>query len=61
VARKSLVAARHIEVGTVLTEDLVAIRRPGTGLPPAMLQYIIGRTVKVPVAAGALLGWDLLV
>jgi N-acetylneuraminate synthase len=55
VARKSLVAARHISAGTVLTEDLISVRRPGTGLPPAMLQYVLGRKVKTPIDAGALI------
>jgi N-acetylneuraminate synthase len=55
VARKSLVAARDIPVGATLTEELIAIKRPGTGLPPAMLAYLIGRTLRIPVPAGQLL------
>ena len=31
VARKSLVSTRALTRGTILTEDAVAIRRPGTG------------------------------
>jgi N,N'-diacetyllegionaminate synthase len=46
VARKSLVAAQFLAAGTVLTEELIATKRPGTGLPPAMRDEIIGRTVK---------------
>lgn len=53
VVRRSLVAARDIEPGAVLTEELIALRRPGTGLPPMLRPYLIGRTVKVPVRAGA--------
>ncbi len=34
VARKSLVAAQDIPAGGALTEELIAIKRPGTGLPP---------------------------
>jgi N,N'-diacetyllegionaminate synthase len=60
VARKSLVAARDIPVGSALTEECIAVRRPGTGLPPAMLQYVLGRTAKVPIAAGSLIRWDAL-
>ena len=36
VARKSLVAARHIPAGSELTQEMLAVKRPGTGLSPAM-------------------------
>lgn len=55
VARKSLVAARDIPAGTELTEDLIAIRRPGTGLAPAMKPHLINRTMRISVSAGDLI------
>jgi N,N'-diacetyllegionaminate synthase len=55
VARRSLVAARHIASGTVLTEELVAILRPGTGLPPAMRPQLVGRRTRHDIEAGTLL------
>jgi len=60
VARRSLVAARGIPVGTKLTEKLIAIKRPGTGLPPALRPYLVGRTVRVTVPAGTLLTLEML-
>ena len=60
VARKSLIAERDIPAGTTLTEELIAIKRPGTGLPPAMRPYLIGRTVRTPIPAGALITLDML-
>jgi N-acetylneuraminate synthase/N,N'-diacetyllegionaminate synthase len=60
VARKSLVAARALKKGTVLTSDMVAIKRPGTGLAPALLPQVIGRSVRQDVAADTLLTWELL-
>jgi N,N'-diacetyllegionaminate synthase len=59
VARRSLVAARYIATGTVLTEDLVAILRPGTGLPPAMKSQLVGRRTRHDIEAGALLTLDM--
>lgn len=55
VARKSLVAAWDIPAGATLTEKLISIKRPGSGLPPVMLPYLIGRTLGVDVPAGQLL------
>jgi len=60
VARKSLVAARDLRAGSVLTEELIAIKRPGTGLPPALRGQLIGRKVKVDLPADAVLTWDVL-
>lgn len=55
VARKSLVAACDLPVGSILCDDSLAIMRPGTGLPPSMKPYLIGRTTRVAIAAGELL------
>lgn len=60
VARKSLVAAQDIPPGTTLTEEMVAVKRPGTGLPPAMRPYIVGRSARTTIEAGALLRLEML-
>lgn len=60
VARRSLVAAQDIQTGTVLTDNMVSTMRPGTGLPPAMRPYLIGRTVRTPIPAGALFTLEML-
>jgi N,N'-diacetyllegionaminate synthase len=59
-ARKSLVAARDIPAGTRLTRDMIAVRRPGTGLPPAMLPHLLGRTLRVDLRAGSVLRPEML-
>ena len=60
VARKSLVARENIPAGTHLTEAHLTILRPGTGLPPAMLPYLLGRTTRIEIAAGTLLSLEML-
>jgi N,N'-diacetyllegionaminate synthase len=52
VARKSLVAAQDIPADTVLTKELITIKRPGTGLPPSLHSYLIGRTARRFIPAG---------
>lgn len=44
--QRSIVAARKIKAGTVITEDDITYKRPGTGIPPKYYQYVIGRTTK---------------
>jgi N-acetylneuraminate synthase len=60
VARKSLVAARDIPAGSILAEEMIAIKRPGTGLPPAMRAQVVGRRAKQDIPAGAVLRQDML-
>ncbi len=42
VARKSIVAAKYIKEGELYTNENLSIKRPGSGLPPTMLNIIIG-------------------
>ena len=60
-ARRSLVAACDIPAGTALTEEVIAIKRPGTGMPPAMRSSIVGRTAKRDIPAGTVLTLEMLV
>ncbi|MGO8998597.1 MAG: N-acetylneuraminate synthase family protein [Polyangiaceae bacterium] len=53
--RLSCVAARPLAAGSVLAEKDVAFRRPGTGLPPAGLSWLLGRAVRREVPAGHVL------
>jgi N-acetylneuraminate synthase len=60
IARRSLVAAADIPVGTILTEEMVAVKRPGTGLPPLVKPYLIGRTTRISIGAGELITLEML-
>jgi N,N'-diacetyllegionaminate synthase len=59
VVRRSLVAAVDIPRGAVLTEAMVAARRPGTGIPPRFTDRFIGRRARKHIAADTQLSWDL--
>lgn len=54
VARKSLVAACDIPAGSVLAADLIVVKRPGSGLPPAMFPHLLGRRTRVAIPRDAL-------
>lgn len=41
-ARRSLVAVRSIKKGEKLSRYDIAIKRPGTGIPPALLDFVVG-------------------
>ena len=61
VARKSVVAATHIPAGTTLTREHLTIRRPGTGLHPALRDSLIGRRTAQEIQAGSLVTMDQIV
>ncbi len=43
VARRSVVAACTIPRGTVITRDMLAFKRPGTGISPSDWKKVVGR------------------
>jgi len=58
-ARKSIVAACDIPKGTVITRELLTVKRPGTGLPPAFIKYLLGKRAKVTLNKDFLVDfWD---
>jgi len=59
VARRSLVAAYDIPVGTILTEHHIAIKRPGTGLAPLMRKYLVGKKSKQLIPVDTLLSLEM--
>lgn len=46
VARKSIVAARDIKEGELLTEENITVKRPGSGLSPMLWDNVIGTRAK---------------
>jgi N,N'-diacetyllegionaminate synthase len=54
-ARKSLVAAADIPAGTVIAREMIVIKRPGTGLGPGRLEWVLGRRARAHIAAGTVI------
>lgn len=52
---RSVVAARNLPLGAVIAEHDLALKKPGTGLPPERLPELVGRRLRRDVAAGTLL------
>ena len=56
--RKSIVASRDIPAGSIISEDDLAIKRPGTGLPPSELTSLIGKKSASLINKDTLILWD---
>lgn len=57
-ARRSIVANQDIPEGTVITEDMLTMKRPGTGVPPKYLEIFVGKTAKKDIDEDSLLTWE---
>ena len=58
VARRSIVAAEDIKKGVIITEAMLTIKRPGTGIEPKMLKQIIGKKAAREIKTDELLKSD---
>jgi N-acetylneuraminate synthase len=56
--RRSLVAARDIESGEIIREDMLAIKRPGNGLTTDYLPQLIGRRLARALKEDDLISLD---
>jgi N,N'-diacetyllegionaminate synthase len=59
-ARRSLVAARDIPKGSHISRDMIAIKRPGFGIKPKLLDLVVGRVASVDIEEDAVLTWDMM-
>lgn len=60
VSRQSLVLCRDLRPGDLLRSEDLIIQRPGTGIPAAMSERVVGRKILRSLEAGTLLQWDML-
>lgn len=49
VARRSIVAARDLKKGEVITEEIIDLKRPADGLAPHYLDLLLGKRLKQDV------------
>ena len=56
--RKSIVLAKSVKAGEVLTAKHLAIKRPGTGIPPKHYIELIGRVINQNIELDEVLLWE---
>lgn len=59
--RRSIIVHNDLPKGHVLTESDLTMKRPGTGIAPSELNYVIGRTLGRAVQDDQVLSWEDLV
>lgn len=57
-ARKSIVASRDLKSGEIIGEEDVKIMRPGTGIHPQYLNYVVGKIIKKKIKRNEIIPED---
>ena len=57
VARKSIILKEDINEGTIIKKEMLAIKRPGTGISPKEINNVIGMKANKDLKYGTLLNW----
>jgi N,N'-diacetyllegionaminate synthase len=55
--RRSLVTRRALQTGAVITKEDLTAKRPGTGISPEEIQYVIGRKAAQNLKPDQVLRW----
>ena len=58
VARRSIVAKVDIPEGAIITEDMLDVKRPGTGIEPKYLNSVIGKRAKENIKKDDIISWN---
>lgn len=59
VARRSVVAMRDIARGSVVTADMLTLKRPGGGIEPERMSELLGKTACADIHSDTMMSWNL--
>ncbi len=60
LGRRSLIATCDISKETVITKEMIDVKRPGYGIHPKMMDVVIGRVTKVNIDKDDVLIWEMI-
>jgi N-acetylneuraminate synthase len=56
--RRSIVYSKNLSIGHIITKQDITTKRPGTGVPPELIDTLIGRKLNTNIQGDSLLNWD---
>jgi len=59
VARKSIVAQQEIRKDSRISQEMITLKRPGTGIEPRCLKKIIGKKAKCTIQKDTVITWNM--
>lgn len=58
--RVSIIAMKEIPKGEIIVDEMIDIRRPGTGIQPIHYEEVLGKKTKVDIKSEEPLKWEML-
>jgi len=58
--KRSIIANQDIKKGTLITKDMLIVKRPGYGIKPKFLDVVIGRNAKIDIKYDQWITWDMI-
>jgi N,N'-diacetyllegionaminate synthase len=59
-ARRSIIAACDISKDTLITREMLTIKRPGFGIAPKFLDIVVGRAARVDIEGDDIITWEMI-
>lgn len=56
--RRSILAVQDLKAGTLLTEEMLCLKRPGTGIAPEFVPVLLGRKLKRDIEKEEPIMWE---
>lgn len=60
MARRSIIAARKIPKGIIISRDMLIVKRPGFGIKPKHINIVIGRKAIVDIEEDQWITWEMI-
>ena len=57
-ARRSIVSAKNIPKYSVLTKEMLTVKRPGTGISPRFFEQLIGKKITKDIPEDQVIQWE---
>ena len=58
--RKSLIVNTDIKKNQIIHKEMIAIKRPGSGIPPADMETILGKRARNDIPSGTVLSFEMI-
>lgn len=60
IVRRSIVAKHNIKIGEIITEDMLDVKRPETGIKAKYWDNVVAKRAKVDIKANDILIWNMI-
>ena len=60
LVRRSITSTADIHKGEKISKDKIKILRPGTGIEPKYIDFVVGKTASKDIKKNQTINWDLI-